>query len=729
MKNRIIALCYLLSAICLSAFAQGTAFTYQGQLQNNASPANGSYNLTFSLFNNSAGGTAVAGPVNTNGILVSNGLFTVTLDFGSGVWNGATNWLEIGVETNGGGSFTTLSPRQRVAPVPYAIAAAELSGAFTVQNNSTNGAPNLIGGSRVNYVSPGVIGATISGGGATNYFGASYSNSVTANFGTVGGGYDNTASYFSTIAGGSDNTASGGGAVVGGGDSNHANGNESAVVGGALNSADGYFSTVGGGYENLAIGTGAFIGGGGYDGTTTAANYAAGNASVIGGGIGNVTEGPGTTVGGGETNYVGDVGATVSGGLNNTVVGNFSMVGGGENNYNIGYAAVIAGGQFNTNQGNLSVVGGGENNYITGDAAVIAGGTDNTNLGVWSVVGGGSANGADAQFATVAGGGLNIATGIGVTISGGEQNSATNTLGTVGGGQLNQANGQYSTVGGGLENTASGGYATVPGGSGNSAAGDHSFAAGNGAQAQHNGTFVWADNSSISSSSSTAANQFLIRASGGVGINTATPGAALEVETTNHNGNEIRFGYYTGGAGNLIAGPSYVGIATGDLTTRLAILQGNGDVGIGTTTPAYPLQVVGTCAATTFVTTSDRNAKENFQPVNAKEILDQVAWLPVSRWNYKEDKTQTHIGPMAQDFYAAFDVGPDDKHIATVDEGGVALAAIQGLNEKVEVGSRKSERQIEELKVENAELKQQNDSLEKRLENLEQIMKSLNNNN
>jgi hypothetical protein len=104
-----------------TAFAQGTAFTYQGRLQNNGSPANGTYNLTFSLFNVSGGGSAVAGPVNTNGVVVTNGLFTVTIDFGAGVFTGQTNWLQIGVETNGASSFTTLTPRQQLIPTPYAI--------------------------------------------------------------------------------------------------------------------------------------------------------------------------------------------------------------------------------------------------------------------------------------------------------------------------------------------------------------------------------------------------------------------------------------------------------------------------------------------------------------------------------------------------------------------------------------------------------------------------------
>src|ERR1039458_7976967 len=111
-----------------TAFAQGTAFTYQGQLQNNGSPASGTYNLTFSLFNVSSGGTAVAGPVTTTGVIVINGLFTVPIDFGAGVFTGATSWLQIGVETNGFNTFTTLSPRQQLTPTPYAVFAENATG-------------------------------------------------------------------------------------------------------------------------------------------------------------------------------------------------------------------------------------------------------------------------------------------------------------------------------------------------------------------------------------------------------------------------------------------------------------------------------------------------------------------------------------------------------------------------------------------------------------------------
>ena len=92
-----------------TARAQGTAFTYQGQLVSGGSPASGTYNLQFSLFNVASGGSAIAGPVTNNAVFVTNGLFTVTIDFGNGVWNGETNWLQIGVETNGSGAFTDSS--------------------------------------------------------------------------------------------------------------------------------------------------------------------------------------------------------------------------------------------------------------------------------------------------------------------------------------------------------------------------------------------------------------------------------------------------------------------------------------------------------------------------------------------------------------------------------------------------------------------------------------------
>ncbi len=101
--------------------AQGTAFSYEGRLNTPSGPATGSYDLIFSLYSTNSGGYLIAGPVTNRATGVTNGLFTATLDFGPGVFNGYNYWLEIGVQTNGGNGFTLLTPRQSLLPVPYAM--------------------------------------------------------------------------------------------------------------------------------------------------------------------------------------------------------------------------------------------------------------------------------------------------------------------------------------------------------------------------------------------------------------------------------------------------------------------------------------------------------------------------------------------------------------------------------------------------------------------------------
>ena len=92
---------------------------------------------------------------------------------------------------------------------------------------------------------------------------------------------------------------------------------------------------------------------------------------------------------------------------------------------------------------------------------------------------------------------------------------------------------------------------------------------------------------------------------------------------------------------------------------------------------------------------SDRNLKHDFAAVDPREVLEQVAALPVTTWSYKANvPTVRHIGPMAQDFAAAFEVGDDDRHIHPVDASGVALAAIKALAEIVE----EQQVQIDELR-------------------------------
>lgn len=101
---------------------------------------------------------------------------------------------------------------------------------------------------------------------------------------------------------------------------------------------------------------------------------------------------------------------------------------------------------------------------------------------------------------------------------------------------------------------------------------------------------------------------------------------------------------------------------------------------------------------------SDVNRKHRFEQISNEEILEKLRKLPVTRWSYKtEAENIRHIGPMAQDFYAAFGLGSDNRGIGTVDADGVALAGIKALEER----TRNLAAELENLKADNAALRQQ----------------------
>jgi hypothetical protein len=207
----------------------GTAITYQGQLRNAGGPVNGVCDMTFQLFNALSAGTAITAPIATP-VTVTNGLFVTALDFGAAAFNGEARWLEISVKCAGDPGFTTLTPRQAIAPVPYALA---LPGLRTEQKAIS---PNVIGGSVSNTVKSGVSGAVIGGGGNT-----SDPNVVTGSYNVVAGGLDNQAGLPA------EGTAQTSFEVVGGGRGNTAKGGASTVSGGSDNIATGLFSTIPGG--------------------------------------------------------------------------------------------------------------------------------------------------------------------------------------------------------------------------------------------------------------------------------------------------------------------------------------------------------------------------------------------------------------------------------------------------------------------------------------------------
>lgn len=280
--------------------------------------------------------------------------------------------------------------------------------------------------------------------------------------------------------------------------------------------------------------------------------------------------------------------------------------------------------------------------------------------GSYGTVGGGRKNRAEGTSATVSGGFDNRAASSTATVVGGWENTAWAGA-FVGGGRTNTASGQGSAVVGGLRNSAAGYQAMVPGGVDNTAAGEQSLAAGLRAKANHVGTFVWADSSTYTSDfASSAANEFSVRATGGVRFVTA-------IDTDPNN-------------------------ATPDGTPTAGVTLPSG--------------------AGSWSTLSDRAAKRDFAPVNAQSLLNRLARLPVTTWNYKtQQRSIRHIGPTAQDFANAFHVGEDSRRIATVDADGVALAAIQALNARLErtntrlaTANAAHQRQIRQLRAAVAKL-------------------------
>jgi hypothetical protein len=357
-------------------------------------------------------------------------------------------------------------------------------------------------------------------------------------------------------------------------------------------------------------------------------------ASVVGG-TGNEACDDDSTVAGGVQNAVNSGADTgpmsfIAAGNGNTVFGVESFVGAGTANTvsSSTAAAIVAGASNSVQHANESFIGAGTSNSIV-DAqnATILGGQNNT----ITSVNGNTVEASGAYYGTIGG-------GYGNTIA--AKAASGGAYGFIGGGEENLVTGEDAVVAGGAYNVASGYLSTVPGGYGNVAAGTLSFAAGYESQALTTGSFVWSDYSpSAPRLTSTRANQFLVRATGGV---TFLSGA----------------------------GPN----------TGVTLAPGSG----------------------TWSSVSDRNLKVDITPIHGREILRRIAVMPVSEWSYISEPGVRHIGPMAQDFYAAFHLGEDDRHIATIDEDGIVLAAVKELA----MEQRSLERQISIDRAELAYLRQ-----------------------
>ena len=448
--------------------AQTTAFTYQGRLNTGGNPATGTYDLRFNLYDAGTGGLLLAGPITNASMAISGGLFTVNLDFGAAVFNGPDRWLEVAVRTNNAATaFVALAPRSRLTPAPYAITAGNLAGVAGT-NLAQLTVPN-----------------TAQQATGTPVITSGFITSANVTFG--GSGYS-TAPQVTVV----DITGSG------------------AQVNATVN--NGVVTAL-----NVAL---------------AGANYSTGARLVIAPPPSNSRQ----TFG--SSNYF--AGPSFLTNVNNVLVGD----GSGLQNLNAwrltGNPGTTPGTSFlgtSDNQPLEMKVNGSralrlEPNAISPNLLGGFVGNLASNAVVGSVIGGGGTTGftnrVGGNYNVVAGGYANVTYGGSATIAGGDNNLVANDRATVGGGYNNRATGRLSTIVGGDSNVASNTFATVAGGSLNVAGGAYSFAAGQRAKAIHQGAFVWAD-SQLADLTSSANNQFLIRAGGGVGVGTTNPAGALHL--------------------------------------------------------------------------------------------------------------------------------------------------------------------------------------------------------
>jgi hypothetical protein len=438
--------------------------------------------------------------------------------------------------------------------------------------------------------------------------------------------------------------------------------------GGSLNNSNAIYADYGviSGGRNNEIGTNAnFSTVGGGDGNTVALGSA---YSTIAGGLTNAigTDSDNSTIGGGNGNTIGDdsPNATIGGGFANNLAT--------DNRY-----SAIAGGARNTIPTNAfaAFIGGGFDNRI--GAAVLnsffAGGTGSN---LFSAISGGSGNriGTNCVAGTIAGGFRNsiYPNSDYATIPGGYYNYilSNSPYGAIGGGYNNSIAGRspYTTVAGGINNRIGdiSSHSTIGGGTNNTVADGAQFATIPGG----------ADN--------TASGDYSF--------------AAGRRAQASHNGSFVWTDSQDADFGSASAN-----------SVSFRCLGGVRFTGGGATVSWSPGSISWTFS-------SDRNLKEGVNAVDPQEILDKVSRLPMNEWNYK-GHSQRHIGPMAQDFHALFPLNENDKMIDSGDLQGVALAAIQGLNRKVEDQYTNWERKLEQKETEITELKE-------RLQRLEQLIHS-----
>ncbi|GMU45030.1 MAG: hypothetical protein AMXMBFR25_30160 [Lysobacterales bacterium] len=365
---------------------------------------------------------------------------------------------------------------------------------------------------------------------------------------------------------------------------------------------------------------------------------------------------------------------------------------------------------------------------VGGGAGNIAGSFAGTLIdAAGATVSGGIGNHAEHQNATIGGGEQNRASGFNTTVAGGFKNYATGINAAIGGGQNNLSSGDDSVVPGGVQNVASGDSAHAFG-TRSCAGGYYSWAGGRRAKVRpggfsgdpgfacngvvtsgdfgDEGSFVWAD-SSDADFISNGPNQFRVRAGGGAVFNSdVVPQASWDFVVGARSGGDDDADLVLLSRNNTHRSTLFVPHSSGGLVISADVPQ----FGLGVALGAGRYLNTGANGAHlttggTWTNGSSRAFKEAVEAIDPGQVLQRVLDLGISRWRYIGSDEGAHIGPMAEDFHAAFATGSDAQHIATVDADGVALAAIQGLNAKLEDDKRALGERLERLDADNRALR------------------------
>jgi len=673
--------------------AQTSTFTYQGNLTIGGALANGGYDLQFKLYDQLSGGALQGSPstVTVSGVTVTAGVFTVELDFGAAAFPGAARFLEISVRPAGSGGFTTLSPRQQLSSTPYAIrslsaATADAATNATSATNATYFSGSL--GGDVTGTQGTTMVAMVGGVSAANIAnGATLANNATTNNdGSTIVKRDSTGGF---SAGSITATGfNGDGSGLTNLNPNNVNGVLSVAKGGTGSSTQNFVDLS----NNQSIG-----GNKTFNGPVTAPSFTGDGGALTGLSASNINQG--TLADDRLSSNVALLGSANTFTANQTV--NANLIQSGSLVQFTSTNGFVAGGTVGS--GSIPATGAGARlMWYPNKAALRAGQVSNTNSTYWddADIGIGSAAfGEDNR----AGGKNSFAAGLTNTASG--ENSVALGNGATAGGERSLAfNGTASATG------------AIALGSEAQATVDGAVAIGSGSKAK--GLISAAIGPCMASGAFSTCIGLRTEATGNFSLILGRD-ASSSSDSTN---NTTYSGVIALGDGSTTA-PSHTMYATANNQFNVRAVGG---IRFFSACCNYDTGVTVSAGGGAWNSISDRNAKENFQPVAPRDILRRVLRLPISTWNYKAQKASIrHIGAMAQDFYAAFNVGENDKTISTIDPDGVALAAIQGLHEELKDRDARIERldqQAKEQQLRAVQLEQQVKQQQAVIDGLRQLL-------